>query len=135
MSDNAPTTQTLYSNPSSNIQQSSDNQLSFDHDSVTQCLRFISDYEKGVIQKGEALLEIQQILQRAISESGMLTQQDFKPGFVHFLNLLDSLSKESANIGRSSHIENEPTGGMPELPGGESVESASVKERSLQKIL
>ncbi|KAG1781971.1 hypothetical protein EV702DRAFT_1192628 [Suillus placidus] len=135
MSENAPTMQTLSSDPSSNIQQSSDDQPSFDHDSVSQCLRLISNYEKGIIQKGEALLEIQQILQKAISKSDSLTQQDFKPGFIHFLDLLDSSSKEPADNGRSSHIENEPSGGMPELPGGESVESASVKERSLRKRL
>ncbi|KAG1747001.1 hypothetical protein EDD22DRAFT_785727 [Suillus occidentalis] len=135
MSENAPTTQTLLSNASSNIQQSSGDQPSFDHNSVTQCLKFVNDYEKGIIPKGEALLEIQQILQKAISESQLLTQQDFKPGFVHFLDLLDSSSKEPAHNGRSSHVENEPSGGTPELPGGESVESASDKERSLRKRL
>lgn len=135
MSENAATVQTLSSNPSSNVQQPSDDQLSFDHESVTQCLRLVSDYEKGIIQKGEALLEIQQILHKAISEPDSLTQQDFKPGFVHFLDLLDSTFKQPVDNGRSSHVKNEPSADMPELPGGESVESASGKERSLRKRL
>ncbi|KAG2740150.1 hypothetical protein P692DRAFT_20753925, partial [Suillus brevipes Sb2] len=95
MYDNAGTTQTLSSNPSSEIQSE------FDQNAVAQCTKLVDDLGKGLVSKGEAPLEIQTILQRAISESDALTQANFKPEFTHFLELLDHASDESPLIGTS----------------------------------
>ncbi|KAG1758325.1 hypothetical protein EDD22DRAFT_957000 [Suillus occidentalis] len=91
MSEDVGTTQTMSSNPPS------EQCHEFNQSSVDKCLKLIDDFGKGLITKGEALLEVQTILQSAISESSSLSQTDFKPGFAHYLDLLDCTAEESAN--------------------------------------
>jgi hypothetical protein len=95
MSDNADqTTQTILSNPSSRGNQD------FDQETVNRCLRFIDEFKKGGIQKGDAILEIQSILQSAIGELSSLSQLDFKEGFRHFIQLLDyAFHDEESSLG------------------------------------
>ncbi|KAG2743560.1 hypothetical protein P692DRAFT_20686091, partial [Suillus brevipes Sb2] len=89
MSEDVGTTQTMSSNPPS------EQRHEFDQSSVDKCLKLVDDFGKGLITKGEALLEVQTILHSAISESSTLSQIDFKPGFSHYLDLLDRAAKES----------------------------------------
>jgi hypothetical protein len=64
-------------------------QWNFDQSSVNECLRFIEEYKGRNISKGEALLEIQSILQAAVRESEFLSQVDFRTGVRNFLDILD----------------------------------------------
>ncbi|KAG2111432.1 hypothetical protein DEU56DRAFT_749614 [Suillus clintonianus] len=129
MSDNAETTQTFSSNPSS------ESRHEFNQDSVSQCLKLVDDYRKGTIEKGTALLEIQIVLQAAISQSDVLTQLDFKPGFIHFLELLDHASDESSSVRGAINNGNEPRN-EPSIHSRQgSVESGTSKEKNLRKRL
>lgn len=129
MSDNAnETSQTVSSNLTTGDKQV------FDQSCVNQCLKFIEDFKKGFVAKGDALLEIQALLHAAIAESDSLSQVDFKPGFRHFLELLDHAehSEElSANRGRTI-LEDEPhREGSEDGSRSESI----VKEKELQAKL
>jgi hypothetical protein len=84
MSENAAeSSQTISSDPYIGQQQD------FDQDSVNKCCKIIDEFKKGSVLKGEALLEIQSVLQAAIAESNTLSQEDLSPGFTHFLKLFD----------------------------------------------
>ncbi|KAG1723432.1 hypothetical protein EDD22DRAFT_738598, partial [Suillus occidentalis] len=70
------------------------------------CRKFVEDYRKGLLSKGDALLEIQNVLQASIAQSSTLSQVDFKPGFNHFLELLDQAhDSELRNSHRSPTFE------------------------------
>ncbi|KAG1827027.1 uncharacterized protein BJ212DRAFT_1474219 [Suillus subaureus] len=105
---------------------SSENHQEFDQNSVKECLNHIEDFKKGLTQKGDALLEIQTILQKAIAESDSLTQLNFKPGFKHFLELLDHtiISGEA-----SDHWEE------PSLEEPEHQESSVVPKEKAESVL
>ncbi|KAG1774997.1 hypothetical protein EV702DRAFT_973853 [Suillus placidus] len=135
MSDNAGTTQTLSSNPTSEVQPASEVQHEFDQASVTKCLKLVDDFGKGLISKGDALLEIQLILQSAIGESDSLTQQDFKPGFTHFLQLLDHASDDLSSDKERGRNANEPERRESDLPSPRPSSSAIIKERELRSKL
>ncbi|KAG1774368.1 hypothetical protein EV702DRAFT_1047734 [Suillus placidus] len=135
MSDNAGMTQTLSSNPTSEVQPASKVQHKFDQASVTKCLKLVDDFGKGLISKGDALLEIQLILQSAIGESDSLTQQDFKPGFTHFLQLLDHASGDLSSDKERGRNANEPERRESDLPSPRPCSSAIIKERELRSKL
>jgi hypothetical protein len=129
MSENAGTTQTMSSDPSS------EQAHQFDQDSVSKCLKLVEDFGKGQISKGDALLEIQSILQTAISESNSLTQLEFKPGFTHFLELLDRSSEETNN---NRDSDNPNDGGRVDSPREQSREPSELsveKEKRLSRRL
>ncbi|KAG1758317.1 hypothetical protein EDD22DRAFT_850108 [Suillus occidentalis] len=87
--DATESTPTISSVPTSNVPHE------FNQASVIKCLKLVDDFKKGIIEKGDTLLEIQSILHAAISESDILTQVDFKPGFAHYLQLLDHVADEN----------------------------------------
>ncbi|KAG2359922.1 hypothetical protein BDR07DRAFT_1378338 [Suillus spraguei] len=95
------TSPTVSSNPSTGETQS------FNQSAVEKCQKFIEDFQKGLIQMGDTLLEIEKVLQAAIVESDILTQLEFKPGFNHYLELLDRAheSRESHDTQRSATFE------------------------------
>ncbi|KAG1733494.1 hypothetical protein EDB19DRAFT_1830880 [Suillus lakei] len=94
------TTQMLSSDLSSGDQPESNLHPEFNQSCVNKCLQLVEDYKKGVIEKGDALLEIQTVLQTAIAESRSLSQLNFKPGFRHYLDLLDHISDDNEPTGR-----------------------------------
>ncbi|KAG2029802.1 hypothetical protein BDR03DRAFT_1017934 [Suillus americanus] len=85
------------------------------------CTKFIENFRKGVISKGDALLEIQRVLLDAISKSETLSPQDFKPSFNHFFELLDYTSKESNPHRDSSRVTNDPPRSQSAQPERERV--------------
>ncbi|KAG1767747.1 hypothetical protein EDD22DRAFT_967670 [Suillus occidentalis] len=92
--------QTQLSNPSNEESQF------FDQVAVEKCRKLVDEYRKGELPKGDTLLEIQAVLQASIAGSSTLTQLDFKPGFNHFLQLLDQPNdSESHNPRRESTYE------------------------------
>ncbi|KAG1892910.1 uncharacterized protein F5891DRAFT_986355 [Suillus fuscotomentosus] len=110
------------------------NSQTFDQTAVEKCRDIVENFWKGLLQKGDALLEIQTVLHAAIAESQVLTQLDFRPGFNHYLELLDSVheaeeppsSQRDRTLGESGHKEGS---GQPEPL--ESVE----KEKELHSRL
>jgi hypothetical protein len=129
MSENAGTTQTLSSNPST------ESPTDFDQNSVAQCTKLIEDFGNGTLSKGDALLEIQRILQSAISESDSLSQENFKPGFNHFLELLDYASRESNGNGDQPRDGIDPQPSQSEQADEELDKSIPRKESSLRRKL
>ncbi|KAG2036666.1 hypothetical protein BDR03DRAFT_982783 [Suillus americanus] len=114
----------MSSNPSPDIH------LEFNQDSVSKCLKFVEDFKKGLIQKGDALLEIQAVLHTAIDESELLSQRDFKPGFKHYLELLD----QASNSNEFKPIQGRPT--IEEEPHREkSVRSEESESFAIEKNL
>lgn len=115
------TTQTLSS------EQISGDQPEFDQSSVDRCLKHVEDFKRGETEKADALLEIQYILHSAIAESNSLTQLNFKPGFKHFLELLDHVSdeNESGDKRQPSVVEE----GREDNPEPSEPESVSKEKR------
>ncbi|KAG2349426.1 hypothetical protein BDR05DRAFT_994462 [Suillus weaverae] len=92
------TTQTLLLDHTLSSVNTSADQLEFNQSSVDDCLRIVNEFKRGTIEKGDTLLEIQRILQSAITESTLLTQLNFKLGFKHFLNLLDHVASDNEPV-------------------------------------
>ncbi|KAG2119980.1 hypothetical protein BD769DRAFT_1390497 [Suillus cothurnatus] len=114
--------QTISSDPYMGQQQD------FDQDSVNKCRQIIDAFKKGSVSKGEVLLEIQTILQAAITESSTLSQEDLSPGFTHFLKLLDhAKDPEQRDNPAELVFSNSPrheslTGSVSEEPGNKEKE-------------
>ncbi|KIK38962.1 hypothetical protein CY34DRAFT_14696 [Suillus luteus UH-Slu-Lm8-n1] len=123
LQDATESTPTISSVPSSDVTHE------FNQSSVTKCLKLVNDFKKGIIEKGDALLEIQSILQAAISESNILTQVDFKPSFTHYLQLLDHVANENeVKDGRERVNREEPPRREEQDQEGDSL----AKEKDLQ---
>lgn len=131
MSDNANgTSQTISTNPSSGETQT------FDQSAVDKCRQFVEDYRKGRVSKGDALLEIQLVLQASIAESSTLTQADFKPGFNHFFELLDQAhDSELRNSHQSPTFEERDIGEGRESEHDEDHVGTESKEKGLRSRL
>lgn len=131
MSDNTNgATQTLSSSPSM------DENRDFEQSSVSQCLHYVDEFKKGAMSKGEALLEIQSILQGAVSESHTLTQLDFKSGFNHYVELLDHVNSADGAQPRRDDRSPAPSSQRESRHDGDDDRSDSIaKEKELRKRL
>ncbi|KAG1717357.1 hypothetical protein EDB19DRAFT_1840311 [Suillus lakei] len=116
------TTQTL------SLDHTSGDQAEFNQNSVDDCLRIVDDFKRGTIEKGDVLLEIQTILQSAITVSDSLSQLNFKLGFKHFLDLLNHVA--SNNEPRQGCLQSDV-----EKEGGDDHQSSESKSVSKEEKL
>ncbi|KAG1906135.1 uncharacterized protein F5891DRAFT_1182336 [Suillus fuscotomentosus] len=67
--------------------------IQFDQQAVRDCLNIVDRFKWDNIEKGDAALKVQRILQESISALPTLSQVQFKAGFSHFLDLLNRVKE------------------------------------------
>ncbi|KAG2358901.1 hypothetical protein BDR07DRAFT_1488810 [Suillus spraguei] len=94
-------------------EQSAEYRNSYQPEVIERCLKFIVDFRKNKITKGTAVLGIQQELE-AVSDT---TDSSYTEGFAHYLEILNSVTKE---------VEPEKRNGSPRSSCTEERESSEI---------